>query len=92
MKSLPPFLPKRNFSRKKSSGSLVLILSKLQNLLVFMLSSRLAPVSIVEELEKIIRLFLWCTKEGKKIHLVSFERICLPRLLGGLGIKHVKRD
>lgn len=56
-----------------------------------MFSSRLVPVTVAEELEKIVRLFLWGSKDGiRKIHLVSFEGICLPRELGGLGIKRVR--
>lgn len=57
-------------------GKLVLILCTLQNLPMFVLSLRLAPVTMVDELEKIIRLFLWGMKEGKCIiYLVAFEGI-----------------
>lgn len=52
----------------------MLIKSTLLNLTTYMFSCGLAPVMVVEEIEKIIRLFLWGTSEGKrKIHLVSFE-------------------
>lgn len=69
----------------------MLINSTLLNLPVYMFSCRLAPVTVVDEMEKIIRLFLWGTSEGKrKLHLVSFEGVCLPRELGGLGIKRVR--
>lgn len=58
---------------------------------VFMFSSRLAPVSIMEEIEKIVRLFLWGTRDGvRKIHLLSFEGVCLPKEFGGLGIKQAR--
>lgn len=69
----------------------MLIMATLQNLPVYMLSSKIAPVKVVEEIEKMIRLFLWGTREGKrKIHLVSFEGVCLPKELSGLGIKRVR--
>lgn len=80
---------KRRYLSK--GGRMVLISSTLLNLPVYMFSSRLVPVTVVEELEKIVRRFFWGSKEGKrKIHLVSYEGICLPRELGGLGFKRVR--
>lgn len=80
---------KRRYLSK--GGRVVLIMATLQNLPVYMLSSRIAPVKVVEEIEKMIRLFLWGTREGKrKMHLVSFEGVCLPKDFGGLGIKRVR--
>lgn len=67
----------------------MLIIATLQNLPVYMLSSRLGLVKVVEEIEKMIRLFLWGTIEGKK-HLVYYEGVCFPRELGGLDIKSVR--
>lgn len=51
----------------------------------------LAPVTVVEEVENIIRCFLWGTSKGeRKMHLVSFKGIFLPLELGGLGLKRAR--
>lgn len=80
---------KRRYLSK--GGRLVLIKSTLLCLPVYMFSCRLAPVSIIDAIEKIVRLFLWGTSDGKrKMHLVAFEGVCLPIELGGLGLKRVR--
>lgn len=48
---------KRHYLSK--GGRLVLIKSTLQNLSVYLLSCRIVPVTVVEEIEKIMRKFLW---------------------------------
>jgi len=46
------------------------------------------PQSILKEVDKICRAFLWgCNAEKKKIALVSWEKICLPKRKGGLNVK-----
>lgn len=80
---------KRRYLSK--GGRLILIMSTLQNISVYMFTCRLAPVSVIDEIEKIVRLFLWGTSDGKrKMHLVSFEGVCLPKELGGLGLKRAR--
>lgn len=79
---------KRRYLAK--GGRLVLIKATLQNLLVFMLSSRFLPISVAYEVEKIMRKFLWGTTDGlRKFHLVAFEGVCLPFELGGLRMKQL---
>lgn len=69
----------------------MLIKSTLQNLPIYLLSCRLILVAVIEAIEKIIRCFLCGSYEGKnKHHLVSFEGICLPLELGGLGLKRIR--
>lgn len=56
-----------------------------------MLSSRLILVTVLEEIEKIMRRFFWGTTEGRKnYHLVAFEGLCWPFDLGGLGLKRLR--
>lgn len=70
---------------------LVLIKSVLHNLPVYLLSCRLVPVTVLYEIEKIIRIFLeGSTCSEKKLHLVSFEGLCLPFDLGSLGLKRLR--
>lgn len=59
----------------------------LASLPVFMLSLLVLPVSVEEELEHIMRNFLWgSTTEKKKFQLLSWDVVCLSVKCGGLGI------
>lgn len=54
---------------------------------VFMLSLLVLPMSVEEELERIMKNFLWgSTIEKKKYHLLSWDKVCTPVECGGLGI------
>ncbi|XP_062013929.1 uncharacterized protein LOC133730329 [Rosa rugosa] len=56
-------------------------------LLPVTLTARL-PVSLCDKLDKLNRDFTWGdTDDKKKVHLVSWDAICQPKQLGGLGIK-----
>lgn len=56
----------------------MLIKSTVQNLSVYLLSCRLVPVKVIDEIGKLIKRFQWGAKDGKKKnHLVSFEGMCL---------------
>ncbi|KAL5713933.1 hypothetical protein ACHQM5_015964 [Ranunculus cassubicifolius] len=48
------------------------------------------PVSVGEEIEKIVRRFLWGTTEGKKkYNLVKWDDLCAPMEVGGLGFRKI---
>lgn len=58
---------------------LVLVKLVLASLPIYLLSSRLIPNTVVFEIEKLIKKFLrGSTYGGQKIHLVSWETLCLP--------------
>ncbi|XP_059315810.1 uncharacterized protein LOC132066523 [Lycium ferocissimum] len=49
------------------------------------------PQSVVKEVDKVCRDFLWGNSEEKrKIHLVAWEKLCRPKGQGGLNIKCCK--
>ncbi|KAK0575156.1 hypothetical protein LWI29_034688 [Acer saccharum] len=49
------------------------------------------PAEICNKLDNMNRDFLWgTTSRNKKIHLVKWDMVCLPKNLGGLGIKKSK--
>uniref|UniRef100_A0A803P0P7 Reverse transcriptase zinc-binding domain-containing protein n=1 Tax=Cannabis sativa TaxID=3483 RepID=A0A803P0P7_CANSA len=44
--------------------------------------------SVTKEVERLCRVFLWGTKDERlKIHMTSWEKVCLPKAYGGLGFK-----
>ncbi|CAN1192177.1 Putative ribonuclease H protein At1g65750 [Linum perenne] len=46
------------------------------------------PISTCEDIDRRIQNFVWgSTDESRKVHLISWERICLPKEDGGLGLK-----
>ncbi|XP_073125486.1 uncharacterized protein [Henckelia pumila] len=49
------------------------------------------PGTVIHRLEMICANFLWGSKNGDhKIHWISWKKVCLPFLEGGLGIRRLK--
>ena len=69
-------------------GRLTLVKSTLSSLPTYYLSLFVIPVAVADRLERIQRKFLWGSlEECFKYPLVAWEKVCLPIVLGGLGIK-----
>ncbi|PWA47226.1 RNA-directed DNA polymerase, eukaryota [Artemisia annua] len=50
-----------------------------------------APCKVIKDLESITSRFLWGgSKEVRKIHWVSWEKVCSPKKFGGLGLSNFK--
>uniref|UniRef100_A0A803NKK3 Reverse transcriptase domain-containing protein n=1 Tax=Cannabis sativa TaxID=3483 RepID=A0A803NKK3_CANSA len=65
-----------------------LIHSVLLGLRNYWMSIFILPQSVSKEVEKICRGFLWGWNGNRsKIHLASWEKVCLPKAYGGLGFK-----
>lgn len=80
---------KRRYLTK--AGPLVLIKSTLATFPIFMLSLLVLPASVEEELESIMREFLWGSSTGKKkYHLLCWNKVCTPLGCGGLGINRLR--
>lgn len=73
------------------AGKVVLINSILAALLVYQASILLAPKSILSQMEKILRRFLWeGGKKGEgKIHLVNWDKVKASKEEGGLQMKDI---
>ena len=68
-------------------GRLTLLKSTLSSLPTYYLSLFTIPKVVATRLERIQRNFLWGSSvKCFKYPLVAWEKICLPRELGGLGI------
>jgi len=59
---------------------------------IFAMMSLDIPIEIITTIEKIIRGFLWKgRKDGHVGHfLVAWDRVCMPKELGGLGIPNLR--
>ena len=69
---------------------LTLLKSILSSLPTYYLSLFIVPKAVVVRLERIQRNFLWGSSvECFKYPLVAWENVCLPRELGGLGIRNL---
>ncbi|KAJ4777641.1 RNA-directed DNA polymerase (reverse transcriptase)-related family protein [Rhynchospora pubera] len=74
------------------AGRLVIASSVLSSMPTFFMSSFLLPAWVIKQVDKLRRNFLWSKScEGKQgIHLVSWERLCLPKSCGGMGMINLK--
>lgn len=49
-------------------------------------------MSVLEGMEKHMRKFLWDeTEDSRKMHYLSWEKICTPKTHGGLGFKNLRK-
>ncbi|KAK2414519.1 hypothetical protein QL285_037103 [Trifolium repens] len=72
-------------------GRLVLLKSVLSSILVYFLSFFKAPTGIISLIESIFKAFLWGgSEESRKIHWIKWDKICLDKEYGGLGVRKVK--
>jgi hypothetical protein len=70
---------------------LILVNSVLTSLHVYQASILLAPRGIVRDIDNILRKFLreGGRNEGKKMHLISWDKVKSPRMEGGLQVRDV---
>ncbi|CAL0315533.1 unnamed protein product [Lupinus luteus] len=72
------------------AGRVTLIKSVLSALPIYYFSFFKAPVSVIAELNRIQRRFLWGRgEESKGIRWVSWDKVCRSKGEGGLGIKNL---
>ena len=73
------------------AGCLVLINSVLDGMPAHLMSALLLPAGTIEALDKRRRAFLWsgqATATGAQC-LVAWDKVCLPKQDGGLGVKQI---
>ncbi|CAA7036314.1 unnamed protein product [Microthlaspi erraticum] len=70
------------------AGRITLTKAVISSVPVHTMSSIKLPESMVKSLDRVSRDFVWgSTLEKRKQHLVGWDRICLPKSEGGLGIR-----
>ena len=73
------------------AGRVVLVQSVTSAIPAYYMQNVALPSRICTKLDKINRDFLWgSTDEKKKMHMVSWEKVCRPKNLGGLGLYATK--
>ncbi|XP_062114380.1 uncharacterized protein LOC133825462 [Humulus lupulus] len=70
------------------AGRMLLIHFVLFGLRNYWMSVFILPQSIVKEVEKLCRMFLWGASGNRsKLHLASWHQVCLPKAYGALGFR-----
>ncbi|KAK3204388.1 hypothetical protein Dsin_018434 [Dipteronia sinensis] len=73
------------------AGRCVLIKAVASALPIYAMQSIKLTSDLCSKLDKISRDFLWSSNsEKKKVHLVNWKVVCLPKNKGGIGIKNMK--
>ncbi|KAJ9535362.1 hypothetical protein OSB04_un001524 [Centaurea solstitialis] len=73
------------------AGRLQLINSVLSSISVYWSSMFLLPASVIKEIEKMLRNFLWSNGEAIRGKAkMAWKIVCLPKIKGGLGVKSLK--
>lgn len=71
-------------------GRLILVKNVLASMPIYLLSLYQAPKMVTNQIERIMRDFLWgSSRDKRKIHWVNWKDICKPMVNGGLGIRSV---
>ncbi|KAJ1691081.1 hypothetical protein LUZ63_015236 [Rhynchospora breviuscula] len=68
------------------AGRIVLASSVLSSIPVFFMSVFQLPSSVVKAIDKARRNFIWQGNTGRGLPLLAWSRVCLPKVLGGLGL------
>jgi hypothetical protein len=73
------------------ADKVVLMNSVLSSLPIYQCSVLFAPKSITTRIDALLRRFLWegGKNNAKKLHLISWSKVKLPKLEGGLNIRDV---
>ncbi|CAL8098266.1 unnamed protein product [Prunus armeniaca] len=70
------------------AGRITLIQSVASSIPLYTMQTAMLPQGLCEDLDKSSKSFLWGSSENyHKTHLVKWDTVCLPKRLGGLGIK-----
>ncbi|XP_062114815.1 uncharacterized protein LOC133827545 [Humulus lupulus] len=74
------------------AGRMQLIHSVMFGLRNYWISIFILPQSVIKEIERLCRGFLWGLNGNRcKIHMASWDKVCLPKAFGGLGFRNGQR-
>ena len=73
------------------AGKLVLAKTSTAPVAEYYMQCQSHPVKVCDQVDKLIRDFLWgLTEEMRRLHLVRWDTVTLPKELGGLGLHRMK--
>ncbi|XP_012853795.1 PREDICTED: uncharacterized protein LOC105973319 [Erythranthe guttata] len=72
------------------AGKEVLIKEVLQSIPSYIMSCFVLPYSLIRDIEAAIRRFWWGDGVNKKMSWMSWNRLCEPKSLGGMGFRDLK--
>ncbi|KAJ1691982.1 hypothetical protein LUZ63_016137 [Rhynchospora breviuscula] len=74
------------------AGRLVLATSVLSTVPIYFMSVFKLPAWVTKSLDRIRRNFIWGSSNntGKALHLLSWDRVCLSKALGGFGVQDLR--
>lgn len=72
-------------------GKEILLKNVAQTIPNYAMSVFLLPLEMCRDMEKIMCKFWWLTntKKSRNIHWMSWDRMCNPKAVGGLGFRHL---
>ena len=77
-----------NAAHLSLAGRITLAHSVLQAMPIYTMQTTLLPASVCGKIEKSCRRFIWDGKsKSHKMSMVGWNKICMPKLKGGLGFK-----
>ncbi|KAL4374816.1 hypothetical protein S245_017461 [Arachis hypogaea] len=72
------------------AGRVTLAQSAISPVAYFSMQHNRIPISICNEIEKAQRAFIWGSDDSnRKAHLIGWHTLCLPKTMGGLGMKNL---
>ena len=73
------------------AGRISLVNSVTNTMSLYDMQHDLIPKGIIEDIERVQRNFLWGEEEGKKVwHPVAWDKLCMPKDKGGVGVKSLQ--
>ncbi|KAJ3697709.1 hypothetical protein LUZ61_001414 [Rhynchospora tenuis] len=69
------------------AGKLVLIKAVIEPTMLYALQNAVVPKSVLHKIQSRIRHFFWCSGGDRRMALVAWKYITLPKCQGGLGLK-----
>jgi ribonuclease HI len=73
------------------TGRMILVQSVTSAIPAYYMQNVALPIRICSNLDKLNKDFLWgSTADRKKMHMISWDKVCRPKDLGGLGLYSTK--